>query len=144
MGIASIKVNGVQRAKNWRGFNFVVLSGKNGALLHSRAFDTHGSEGESKKMVEFINSLGKNDIILIAIRDEATYNLSVDGQQALNSIGATVDMRSNGSDSSPSFRMSFAMMTKKSKQKPSWFAQKHANRKDEPIKISKVISLPVD
>ena len=132
-------MNGVERSLNGRGFNIVSLSGKDGKLLKSDVFDTFRTPEESRKMTQFIKEIPQNAVILVAICDDAGYNLIQEGKKALFSVGATVDASSYRDSASQKFRMSFAMVTRKSRQKPSWFSEKYAYRGKGPVKIKKTV-----
>ena len=134
-------MNGVERSLNRRGFNIVALSGKDGKLLKSDVFDTYRTADESKRMAQFIKAIPQNSVILVAITDEATHKLTQEGKQALFSIGATVDVRSNRDGLSKKYRMSFAMVSRKGKKKPSWFSEKYAYRNKGSVTIKSTFYL---
>ena len=139
--MAEIKVDGVNYALNQRGFNIVVFSPKDGLVIARKKFDTWGSELESTKMLKFINDIKYGNIVAVAVRDEAAYRLTAEGERAIHSLGASASLRSLGSIKNPRFRSSFALLTIKGKPKPKWHSEKFAARKKGPVRIAASILL---
>ncbi len=90
---AHVYVDGVDAAKNLRGYNVVVLNEKTGNVESSATFDTFLSENESARMTQFIAAIPNGRIVVVAVRDEASRNLTEDAVNALRSIGAKEDLR---------------------------------------------------
>ncbi|MEW5717711.1 MAG: interleukin-like EMT inducer domain-containing protein [Chloroflexota bacterium] len=86
-------VNGVDAAKNSRGYNVVVINATTGAVEASAAFDTFASAEESARLAQFIAKIPDGRIAAVAVRDEASRYLSEDAVTALRSIGAREDLR---------------------------------------------------
>ena len=88
-----IFVNGIDRSKNLRGYNTVVINENTEIVEASEVFDTFASKEESARMAEFIDKIPNGRIVAVAVRDEASRNLTEDAVNALRSIGATQDLR---------------------------------------------------
>lgn len=90
---AHIYVNGIDTAKNARGYNIVVLNEQNGAIEARAAFDTFASPNESARLAQFIAQIPTGRIVTVAVRDEASRHLTSDAVNALRTIGAREDLR---------------------------------------------------
>ena len=90
---AHIFVNGVDAAQNARGYNIVVIDPQTGAVESSAAFDTFASAAESAQFAQFIGKIPNGSIVAVAVRDEASRDLTADAVDALRSIGAQEDLR---------------------------------------------------
>jgi hypothetical protein len=90
---AHIFVNGIDVAKNMRGYNFVVIDPATGKIEASEVFDTFASTEESARLAQFIDKIPNGKIVAVAVRDEASRNLTQDAIEALRSLGAQVDLR---------------------------------------------------
>ena len=90
---AHVFVNGIDAAKNSRGYNLVVVNEMTGAVEASAAFDTFASAEESARLAQFVTKIPEGRIVAVAVRDEATRFLSEDAVNALQSIGACQDLR---------------------------------------------------
>lgn len=90
---AHIYVNGVDVAKNARGYNIVVINEQSGAVEASAAFDTFKSAEESTRLAQFIAQIPDGRIVAVAVRDEASRYLTQDAVDALRAIGAREDLR---------------------------------------------------
>lgn len=90
---AHIYVNGIDVAKNQRGYNIVVIDPANGNIEASVAFDTFASADESARLAQFIGQIPNGRIVTVAVRDEASRNLTQPAVDALRSIGADEDLR---------------------------------------------------
>jgi hypothetical protein len=90
---AHIYVNGIDAAKNSRGYNIVVVNETTGAVEASAAFDTFASAEESARLAQFIAKTPSGRIVAVAVRDEASRHLSEEAVNALRSIGAREDLR---------------------------------------------------
>ena len=89
-----------------RGMNVVVLDESSGNVLHEDSFDTHAHTSRSEAFASFINSLANGAIIVIAIKDAATYSLTESAMQAIESLGSNLIRQSQN-------RGSWAMVSKK-------------------------------
>jgi hypothetical protein len=90
---AHIYVNGVDAAQNRRGYNLVVIDPATGNLEASVAFDTFASADESTRLAQFIAQIPKGKMVVAAVRDEASRNLTREAVEALRSMGAQDDLR---------------------------------------------------
>ncbi|MCX7838737.1 MAG: hypothetical protein N2559_04680, partial [Anaerolineae bacterium] len=90
---AHIYVNGVDAAKNSRGYNIVVINEQSGAIEASAAFDTFASPHESARLAQFIAQIPNGRIVAVAVRDEASRYLTQEAVDALRAIGAQEDLR---------------------------------------------------
>lgn len=90
---AHIFVNGIDASQNKRGYNIVVIDEKTGVVESSAAFDTFASTEESARLAQFIDNIPNGKIVAVAVRDEASRNLTQEAVDALRSIGAQVDLR---------------------------------------------------
>jgi hypothetical protein len=86
-------VDGVDASPNLRGYNIVVINEKSGAIESRASFDTFKSPDESARLAQFIATIPNGRIVAVAVRDEASRNLTQDAVNALRSIGATQDLR---------------------------------------------------
>ena len=89
---AHIYVDGVEASPNQRGYNIVVLNRNTGSLEARAAFDTFKSADESTRLAKFIQAIPNGRIVAVAVRDEASRNLTEEAVNALRSIGATQDL----------------------------------------------------
>ena len=69
-----------------RGFHFVVLNGDTGVLGPTRSFDTWASQRASEDMADYLSALPAGTIVLGAIADEGTFNLTARARTALRRI----------------------------------------------------------
>lgn len=69
-----------------RGFHFVVLNGDTGVLGPTRSFDTWASQRASEDMANYLTALPAGTIVLGAIADEGTLNLTARARAALRRI----------------------------------------------------------
>jgi hypothetical protein len=90
---AHIFVNGVDASPNERGYNIVVIDPVSGAVEARAAFDTFASAENSARLAQFIAQIPNGKIVAVAVRDEASQNLTQDAVNALRSIGAKEDLR---------------------------------------------------
>ena len=91
-GRASVWLDGVELARNVRGYNLVALA-RDGRVVESVVFDTFRREGESKRMASWIARLPAGTIVAGAVRDEASAWLTARAVQALRSLGVAHDLR---------------------------------------------------
>jgi len=90
---AHIFVNGVDQSPNERGYNVVVINPQTFAVEARAAFDTFASVENSARLAHFIAQIPNGKIVAVAVRDEASQNLTQDAVGALRSIGAKEDLR---------------------------------------------------
>ncbi|KAJ7377046.1 hypothetical protein OS493_031004 [Desmophyllum pertusum] len=93
---ASIKVDGVERALNKKAYNVVVLT-RHGNLIDSRSFNTHDTSTADDQMGAFIDGLPDNVIVLMAVKDEATYGNNASEEDKMGADVAVVTPRSSES-----------------------------------------------
>ncbi len=103
--LGHIYVNGVDVSPNRRGFNVAIIA-EDGTLLNTAAFDTFADPAASHALAEFLAAAPDDAIIAIAVKDEASMQLTQEGVDALKAIGGTVDLRGQ-------FRASYALATEK-------------------------------
>ena len=137
-----IKVNGIEHSRNERGFNFVVLSCKSSEVISTDSFDVWSGISTVNRMITYINWIKNGSVVLISIKDEASFKMTKIAEQGIHSLGATtrltllqnklVDLR---------YRASFALVARKGGRKPSWFMERAADRRRGPSRIKVYISL---
>lgn len=101
-----IYVNGVDESPNARGYNLVVMDPQSGEIIAREQFDTFASEQESERMAEFIAQIPDGKIVAVVASDEASFRLTQEGVDALQSLGAKTDLRNK-------FRWSHALLATK-------------------------------
>lgn len=89
---AHIFVNGADQSLNQRGYNIVVIDPLTRVVESRTAFDTFASEQESTRLAQFIAQIPQRRIVAVAVRDEASQNLTQAAANALRSIGAKEDL----------------------------------------------------
>jgi len=89
---AHIFVNGIDAAQNKRGYNIVVLDQATGKIEASEVFDTFALTEESARLAQFIDKIPNGKIVAVAVRDEASRNLTQDAIEALRSLGTRGDL----------------------------------------------------
>ncbi|MFO7631825.1 MAG: interleukin-like EMT inducer domain-containing protein [Caldilinea sp.] len=89
---AQVFIDGRNVARNERGYNLVALDAQS-AVLDSVAFDTSGDENASAALAAWIDRWPAGTIIAGAVNDEASLKLSEAAIMALQSLGATIDLR---------------------------------------------------
>jgi hypothetical protein len=102
---ATLSIRGQICGQPKRGFNLCVL---NDLLkpVKFKSFDTNENPADSERLADFIDTLSEGTIVLVAVLDEASSNLSSRGRQALTSLGASNIDRLR-------YRDSFAMIGRK-------------------------------
>lgn len=92
---ASIVVNGQERALNLRGINVVRLNSQ-GQFVESSAFDTFASAEAADGLVRYIATLSEGEIVILAVKDEASNKLHAQARAALEQLGSkTIGQLSN-------------------------------------------------
>jgi uncharacterized protein (TIGR03437 family) len=69
-----------------RGFHFIVLNGATGVLGPVRSFDTWASEPAAEAMASYLAALPLGTVVLGAIADEGTLNLTPRAREALRTV----------------------------------------------------------
>ncbi|MBM4430248.1 MAG: hypothetical protein FJ026_07880, partial [Chloroflexi bacterium] len=90
--LGHIHVNGRDLSPNRRGYNVVALDSA-GQVLASENFDTHLDPQASPRLADLIAALPEGSIVAVAVADEASMSLNAQAVSALQSIGATGDLR---------------------------------------------------
>lgn len=85
--IAKIMVNGEDKSLNLRGINIVRLD-KEGNYIESTVYDTWASPDAADGMVRYLENLPNGEIVIFAVRDEASENLTVQARAALEVLGS--------------------------------------------------------
>ncbi|MDZ7262597.1 MAG: C25 family cysteine peptidase, partial [candidate division KSB1 bacterium] len=89
-----------------RGHNLAVVDEISGQLIETKYFDTHLSTAEADSMAHYIQNLPQGRIVLVAINDEGSRNMTEVAYLALESLGSQL-ARSVG------YRDSWAMIGRK-------------------------------
>ncbi len=87
---AQLWVNGMDVAPGGRGFNLAALDAQ-GALIEASRFDTFAGEDESARMAAWLRAWPPGTIVMGAVADEASYQLTDDAIAALATIGVASD-----------------------------------------------------
>jgi len=74
--------------KAGRGFNVVVLAGKNHEVISQNTYDTYANPNASKEMVEDFVAAPVGSVIVAAVMDEASNKLSADAKAIFTGMGA--------------------------------------------------------
>ncbi|MBD3376695.1 hypothetical protein GF406_16790, partial [candidate division KSB1 bacterium] len=82
-----------------RGHNMVVLDPVWGAPIFSKTYDTYRDSVNANQMAEKIRTLEPGSIVLLAISDEGSLNMTENAYQALESLGSTMCRKVGGRDS---------------------------------------------
>jgi hypothetical protein len=90
---ASIRVDGVERARGRRGYNVVAIDPRSGVVLWSEAFDTFRAPEESRRLAAAIDRLPTGAVVAVAVADDGSGQLSGQAVAALRSLGAQDDIR---------------------------------------------------
>ena len=85
--VASILVNGKEKSLNLRGLNIVRLDAQ-GSFVASTVYDTYESSDASNSLVRYLESIPAGEILIIAIRDEASDRLTAKIRAALEALGS--------------------------------------------------------
>jgi hypothetical protein len=90
-GHASVRLDGVELARNERGYNLVALA-PDGRVLESVVFDTFLGSAGSRRLASWIARLPAGTIVAGAVRDEASAWLHPRAVEALRSLGVAHDL----------------------------------------------------
>jgi hypothetical protein len=89
-GIAKLFVGGTDYSLNVRGFNMVVVDKDYGTVVKNVYFDTYESTNDyaqANSMASFINSIAPGNIVLSAVKDEASSAMTSNAINALYTLG---------------------------------------------------------
>merc|ERR1712167_36091 len=86
--VARILINDKDVIKGGRGFNLVVLAGKDHEVIHAKTYDTYGNGGAADAMAKLIGSVPMGSVIIAAVRDEGSRRLSQSAKDAFKQMGA--------------------------------------------------------
>jgi len=133
-GKSTILADGIDQSLHGRGFNIVVLDESSGKFESSAVFDTFATSNASSDMVKFINNIKDGRIVLVAVQDEGSKNLTDEGKTALESLGAI-------NPGAMEYRGSFAFVGVKGKVRRNWVWQVLNTRGKGPSKLEASIPL---
>ena len=85
--VAKILVNREDKSLNLRGINIVRLN-EQGNYIESTVYDTYGSFDAADSMVRYLESLSNGEIVIFAVRDEASFQLNSRARSALEALGS--------------------------------------------------------
>jgi hypothetical protein len=91
--LASIEVNGVEVARNFRGYNVAVVEPHSGTVEHRDVFDTFLSEAESARLTDLIDRVPAGRIVAAAVKDDGVGKLTDEAVRAFRSLGGQIDPR---------------------------------------------------
>jgi hypothetical protein len=85
----SIEVKGFRMEQGGsRGINVVALNQRNHKVILAKAYDTYASEQASDDMLRDLKGLRRGSIIIAAVRDEASKNLSKEARAFFAKLGS--------------------------------------------------------
>jgi len=84
---ASILVNGEEKSLNLRGINIVRLD-EQGDYIESTVYDTYESQDAADSLARYLENLSNGEIVIFAIRDEASGSLNSRARSALEALGS--------------------------------------------------------
>jgi len=85
---AVLSLNGELVMHCGRGYNLAAIDVSTGAILRAQRFDTYIDADASEQMSEFIDELPDRTMVLAAISDEGSRNVSENALQALEKLGS--------------------------------------------------------
>ncbi len=92
---AYITVDGQDASAHKRGYNLVVIDARSGKIVEVKGFDTGGDTYAAAALARFVeSSIPRGRIVVAAVQEEGGRYLSQEAVEALRSIGAQVDVRS--------------------------------------------------
>lgn len=89
-----VYVNGNQVSPNGRGYNVVVVDEWSGTVLDAATFDTHMDPSASQALAQYLQQIPEGRVVAIAAADDASRLLGPEAVEAMQTIGATGDLRS--------------------------------------------------
>ncbi len=90
---AYITVQGEDASTHRRGYNLAVIHPQSGAVVEKAGFDTWANEYESQDLANFIADIPEGYIFALAVKDDGAASLTEKAFQALQSLGAQIDLR---------------------------------------------------
>jgi hypothetical protein len=87
-----IWLNGRDISPNQRGYNLAIIDMSTWQPTAVANFDTHGDPAASENLMAFLEQLGKDDILALAVKDTAAAQLSREAANALVGLGLS-DLR---------------------------------------------------
>ncbi|MDW8316656.1 MAG: interleukin-like EMT inducer domain-containing protein [Anaerolineae bacterium] len=87
-----IWLNGRNVSPNSRGYNLAIVDGASGRLISAAHFDTHADPDASTALIAYLQGLGQQEILAVAVKDTAADQLSAEAAEALAQLGLT-DLR---------------------------------------------------
>ena len=90
--IASIELDGVEMARDRRGYNLLAL-GPDGTVVATALFDTFLKPEAAHEMAAWIAALAPGTIVAGAVKDEASGRLTAEAVAALHDLGVSGDLR---------------------------------------------------
>lgn len=85
---ARVIINDKDVIKAGRGFNLVVLAGKDHEVIHAKTYDTYANGGAADAMAKVIGSVPMGSVIVAVVRDEGSRRLSQGAKDAFKQMGA--------------------------------------------------------
>ncbi len=73
---AKVEINGTTMEANSRGIHVWIINLQKAMILECASFDTHISEEESQRFVDFLGSLTQGAVVVMASKDEFTEHLT--------------------------------------------------------------------
>src|SRR5262249_31581328 len=90
---ASIRGNAIEEARNERGYNMVARAPAAGGGLWGEGSDAQRVPAGARRMTEAIGRLAPGTVVVAAVKDEASRNLTGEAVDALRSLGVQHDLR---------------------------------------------------
>jgi hypothetical protein len=90
--VASIRVNDVEHARSYRGYNLVAID-PSGRVVRAEVFDTFLDPGASGRLARWLDRLPPGSVVAGSIKDEASSNLDEPAVRALRTVGVREDLR---------------------------------------------------
>jgi len=90
MGMIFIRID---VSPNWRGLNMAVIDKKDRYLKNTPSFNTGEDPAESEFFCDFIESVPRGDIVVIAVKNTGVGELTEEAVRALESLGTQLDLR---------------------------------------------------
>ncbi|KAG0796884.1 hypothetical protein G6F22_004816 [Rhizopus arrhizus] len=96
---AKVEINGTTMEANSRGIHVWIINLQKAMILECASFDTHISEEESQRFVDFLGSLTQGAVVVMASKDEFTEHLTDVALFSLEQMGSTMIRQVNYRDS---------------------------------------------
>ncbi len=88
----SIKILGVEKSLNKRGFNLVALNYPKGNFYSRANFDTCGDPKASAAMLKWVKALPNNKIVVVSTKDDHNINIKNEAIQAMVSLRPSLNV----------------------------------------------------